>query len=255
MIDTSSQLLNSLIFALALVVFSPTAYGDQCPLAKDGDEDGTIEEDGDRFTYESWIKEKRKDGKVKYTFGRCIENRSTKEIWTHWKGILPRSWIKVDDRLLRDLGRNSKKSEEKDKELWHGDGRDNVTTVETTCWIDEKACRKPSSTASGTSESTASSSSTSSSSNASATTSQESEEQAVQRLWQAGEVVHAYDYSEVFLPVDPEKPINSLIRVGIEIGSFISRYQTDIQYALYFSFRDTERSNLRVFWKIEEVNH
>ena len=247
MTATTSQLLTTLAFALAIAVFAPTAYGAQCPLAKDDDEDGTIEEDGDHFTYESWIMEKKKDGKIRYTFGRCIENRGTKRIWVHWEGILPRSWIKVDDRLLRELGRNSKESEEKDKELWHGAGRDNLTTVETTCWIKEKACKTPSSTASGTSESTASSSSTSFFSTANATTSQETEEQAVQRLFHAGELVYAYDYSEVFLPVDPEDPINSLVQVGIKIVSFISRDETDIQYALYFSFRDTERTTLRNF--------
>ena len=239
---SSPKLLFQLLFCIfAFALFVTPALADDCPMAKRGMEDGTI----NKFTFESWIEERAKKKKAKYAFTRCIENRDTKDIWTHWKGILSAGWIEKDSRKLRAIGQNSSASEERDTELWYGAGRKNDARVKTTCWVKEEACSSPELTGSASSES-ASRRTSNSSTRAQVNSDETNQTQILRKLLASQKNASVFDYHEVFLPSKMKKDSSSsLIRMGIEIISSIDPPpSTRIQYIIRITFRERDRPTL-----------
>ena len=230
-----------LIGVLILVVMVSSAHADRCPRAGNDKQDGFVDEGKNHFTYESWVKEAEHDGESYYQFGRCIQNRGNDEVWTHWKGILADSWIPVNDRLMRLLKRTSGSSENEDKHLWYGGGRDYVVVVQTTCWENEKPCESLESEAE---DPTAEDDPHASSNDVTSSDDSSIREQAIRQVFESGRDFFGFDYGEVFLPTNQDDLLASLVRVGIELVTTIDRrYSDKIKYniALYFRNEDSEK--------------
>ena len=243
---SSLKLLFQLLFCIfAFALFVTPALADDCPMAKRNKEDGKINDGRDKFTFESWIEERAKKKNAKYAFTRCIENRGTKDVWTHWKGILSAGWIEKDSRKLRATGQNSSASEERDKDLWYGDSRKKYARVKTTCWVKEEACSSPEITGSASSE--AASHRTSNSNTPAQVNSDETNQtQILRKLLASHKNAVIFDYHEVFLPSKMKKDSSSsLIRMGIEIISSINPPPSmRIQYTIRITFRERDRPTL-----------
>ena len=222
--------------AIVILVLAPgIGLGDQCPDSKNGNEDGLIEDSPDKFTYESWIREeKNREGQVSgHKFGRCIENKGNKELWTHWKGILSSGWIPKNDRKLFVTRRNSNASENKNKVLWYGDGRDKKKTVETECWKGEDACESPDAASRhpvfvqvGFQEQPDWAS---------------SESALLRALIGSQGAVSTYTYGEVFIPVDAKDPIHSLIRLDLSIVSTVTKDLAEYELFARIRKRDIDK--------------
>ena len=243
--DTSRWLCSALAGLFILATIVSYAYADRCPMAENDAHDGQIDEAEYNFTYESWVRDAEHAGESYHQFGRCIENRGNDEVWTHWKGILADSWIPQHDRLLRVLKRTADSSEEKDKELWYGDGRDNMAVVQTTCWKNEKPCESPESDAEdSTAEDDPHASSNDDSSSEDNSARGRTDEEAIQHAIELGRDFTAFDYGEIFVPTDEEDILASLVRVGVEIISIVSwEYPDILRYnaAIYLRHEDTEK--------------
>ena len=249
MVTYTRWLSSVLIGVFILVVMVSSAYADRCPRAENNKQDGFVDEGKNHFTYESWVKEAEHDGERYYQFGRCIQNRGNDEVWTHWKGILADSWIPVNDRLMRLLKRTSESSEEKDKQLWYGDGRDYVVVVETTCWENEKPCESPESDAvDPTAEDDPHASGNDDTSSEDSSIREQADEQTIRQVFESGRDFSGFDYGEVFLPTNQDDLLASLVRVGIELVTAIDRENADtMKYSIAIYFRNEDRRRLQIF--------
>ncbi len=239
----SLRIIRYLVAAsLLLVATAAQTYADQCPMAKEGKEDGDIDSGRYTFTWESWKKRRTsKTEPTKFVFGRCIENRHRNPLWTHWKGILASGWTDGHDRRLRRVTQNSASDEKRTKELWYGDNRDQLQHVSTTCWKDEAACDSPGSTA--TSDSSEPTSGTTQDRDSSSVT---DERAALRKAFNGGRPIRITNYDEVFVPVSRDKPLRSLVRLGIAMTSSVE-LSRQIQYVLTVWFRAKDREKLKRF--------
>lgn len=142
---TGKALLTLLIFVSAIVVSSSIlAQGiieqKRCPNAENGLQDGNGGGHSNRFTYESWVDDdKDRDGRH---FRRCIENQASKNIWTHWKGVLSSSWIPVEHRLYGSTFITRGEVDHSKTDLWWGDNRSESLVAEAKCYKGEGACKR-----------------------------------------------------------------------------------------------------------------
>lgn len=133
-----------LIFIAAIFVSSSSfAQGiieqKRCPNAEKGHHDGNGGGHSDQFTYESWVDDdKDRDGRH---FRRCIENKASKSIWTHWKGVLSSSWIPVEHRLFGSTFITRGEVDNSKTDLWWGDNRSQSLVAEAKCYKGEDACK------------------------------------------------------------------------------------------------------------------
>ena len=200
------SMVEKTILAVSLLAFCSTlsapAYSEDCLDVNAEKLEGDLKEAPDNLHYESWMKEGTNENQGIYYFGRCIKNNTDhKDLWTHWKGILGDGWIPKSDSKMRSVGRNSERYDDKTKELWFGNNRDNLEAALTRCWQDEKPCETPGSTAEDTSGTTVTRGEVEDSTRDEEASDAESEFDALKRIIEANSSAVISDYGEVFVPL------------------------------------------------------
>ncbi|WP_157354497.1 hypothetical protein [Thauera sp. 28] len=135
----------SLLIFIAAIFVSSSSFAQgiieqkRCPNAEKGHHDGNGGGYSDQFTYESWVDDDMdRDGRY---FRRCIENKASKSIWTHWKGVLSSSWIPVEHRLFGSTFITRGEVDNSKTDLWWGDNRSQRLVAEARCYKGEDACK------------------------------------------------------------------------------------------------------------------
>lgn len=218
-----------LIFAAAIFVSSssfPQGIIEQkrCPNAENGRHDGNGGGYSDPFTYESWVDDdKDRDGRH---FRRCIENKASKKIWTHWKGVLSSSWIPVEHRLYGSTFITRGEVDHSKTDLWWGDNRSQRLVAEAKCYKGEDACKPDKTSRSGQFLTVQ----WSRSSGPAAGLSEE-----LARALQSKKNFTIRSYQEFFVPADGPGPNASLSKFAISVTSRLTAGELAYSLALHVS--------------------